>query len=258
MTSKPLLTERDHKLLLQGKTDMITAEVVWRRFFPDRSLEAARSAIRRLCGPDQESQFLQAECLDRRRVYYRLTPLATRVLGISPKYAVPLKKLGRVRRYALAWFIHAEYPGQRMIINLADHRKRFGLTDDRLPRHPFYIDRSSGQEKLGIILIDHHAHVRHIVFKTLKPLGRCIRHGCFNHLIAAGCFVVAVLTSSASRQRAIRMQLEDAIKRHFGYALSTMPAHTPHSQRARIEVLVPVIPGMDAILAAPSNQEKTR
>ena len=62
------LTERDQQVLLQAKTDMVTAEVVWRRFFPEGTLEAARSVIRRLCGQAPDYLYLQPEPLDDRRV----------------------------------------------------------------------------------------------------------------------------------------------------------------------------------------------
>lgn len=248
-----VLTDRDRKILLHGKTDMILPEMVRRQFFPEGSLEAARSAIRRLCGPKSECQYLVPEPLDSRRVYYRLTPLAAKTLGICSKYTWPLKRLGRVRRYALAWFIYADQPGQRMLMNQQQFREQFAPQGQRFPHHPFFLDRTTGQEKLGLILIDHNAHIQQIVHKTLKPLGRFLRHGWFDEYIAAGCFLVAVLTFSSFRQRAIQMQLENAIERHFGHALQAMRTRCAD---AHIEVVVSAIPGMEAVLAAPSTKEK--
>ena len=252
-SSLSLLSDRDRLILLQGQTDMITVEVVQRRFFPDGSMEAARSAIRRLCGPDPTNCFLQPEPLDSRRVYYRMTPLATKTLGIRSKYATLLKSLGRVRRYALSWFLHAEYPHRRLVFNLTECAGHFGIKGHRLPRHPFFLDTTTGQEKLGLILVDHNAQIQQIVHKTIKPLGRFLRHGWFNEYIMAGCFIVAVLTFSSTRQRALRLQLDHAIEKHLGRALEALRAHAP--SKTRIEVLISVIPGMEAVLAAKPRKD---
>ena len=44
------LSELQQAILCQAHTDMVTPEVIRRRYYPDGSIEAARSAIRRLCG----------------------------------------------------------------------------------------------------------------------------------------------------------------------------------------------------------------
>jgi hypothetical protein len=248
------LSDRDRLILLQGQTDMITVEVEQRRFFPDGSMEAARSAIRRLCGTGSENSFLQPEPLDSRRVYYRLTPLAAKTLGICSKYATPHKSLGRVRRYAVSWFIHAERPHKRILFTLAECAEHFNIAipSHRFPKHPFFLDTSTGQDKLGMILVDHNAQIRQIVHKTIRPLERFLRHGWFNEYIMAGSFLVAILTFSSSRQRAIRLQVERAIEKHLGYALEPLRAQ---ANKACIEVLVSVIPGMEAVLTTQSRKE---
>jgi len=239
-------------MLLQGQTDLLTVEVEQLRFFPDGSMEAARSAIRRLCGTGPENSFLQPEPLDSRRVYYRLTLLATKTLGICSKYATPHKSLGRVRRYALSWVIHAEHPHKRIVFSLAECAEHFGIKGHRLPRHPFFLDTTTGQEKLGMILVDHNAQIRQIVHKTIKPLERFLRHGWFNEYIMAGSFLVAILTFSSTRQRAIRLQVEQAIEKQLGHALEPLRSQ---ANKTRIEVLVTVIPGMEAVLTAQPRKE---
>lgn len=235
----------------QGLTDMITVEVVQQRLFPDGSMEAARSAIRRLCGTNPENSLLQPEPLDGRRVYYRLTPLAAKMLG--KQYIKPLRSLGRVRRYAVSWFIHAEHPQQRILFNLGDHAEHFGLKGHRFPHHPFFLDSTTDREKIGFILVDHNAQIRQTVQKTIKPLERFLRLGWFNDYIMAGSFVAAILTFSAARQRAIRVQVERAIQRRLGHALEPLRAQS--SNRNLIEVLVTVIPGMEAVLIANQRTE---
>jgi len=250
--AKTALSERNEQILLLAKGEMITPEIVLRRFLPDGSIEAARSAIRRLCGEDENPCYLAAEPLDGRRVYYRLTPLAAKILGISPKYAVPLKKLGRVRHYALSWFIHAARPGCRKLIDSAEVIELLGLRGHRLPRHPFFLDVTTGQEKLGMIFIDHNAHLRRIVQKTVRPLARFLRHGWFDELIFSGHFLLAVLTFSGRRQRAITMQLQLALKRLLGSALRANRS----DPSGPLCVQVHLIPGMDAVIATPNHEER--
>jgi hypothetical protein len=248
-----VLSERDCKILRQGEAGLILPEVTHRCCFPDGTLEAARSAIRRLCGPEPENQYLASHSLDAHRVFYQLTPLAVKTLGLHPKCSIPPKKLGRVRRYALTWFIHGLHPGQRVLMNLPEFAEHYHLQGHRLPRHPFFLDKTSGRERIGMILIDHNAHVRQIVHKTIRPLGRFLRHGWFNEFVMTGSFLVAILTFSHLRRRAIQMQLENAIEKHFRYVLNPMRAASPATHNAGIEVLATVIPGMDAVLAAPSS-----
>jgi hypothetical protein len=47
---KPKLSEQSIAILWHGKTDMITVDVIHRRYFPNATIEAARSAIRRTNG----------------------------------------------------------------------------------------------------------------------------------------------------------------------------------------------------------------
>ena len=240
------LSDLQQAILRQAYTDMVTAEVIQRRYFPDGSLEAARSAIRRLCGEPPTYLYLQPEPLDERRVYYRLTQAGAKLLGVSPKCAVPLKKQGKVSRYALSWFIHAEQPGKRALINPHDFPDEFGLNAHRLPRHPFFLDETTGRTKLGIVLIDHNAHARRVVHKTLKPIGRFLRHGWFNDLIRGECFLVVVLTFSFGHKKAVERFVTPAIAQHFRQPLSRLrPDLTDHLP---IEIQVRVIPGMDAIV----------
>ena len=294
------LSPRSRAILLQAKTDMITYEVVRRRFFPDGSIEttrsAARSAVRRLCGTPPEYRYLCPEPLDDRRVYFRLTPRGAKALGISPAYCRGLKRHGKGKRYAVSWFIHADQPGRRMLVSSADLATEFALDGHHLPKHPFFIDEErerervkeqerervreqervqvkeqervqmteqvaervgdpgqvkdqqedsggeSAQPRLGFILVDHNAHPRRIVRKTIRPLSRFLYHGWFDEYIRERAFMVALLTFSKYRKRLFQQELPQAIAEQLRYPLSRFQTHS--DGRLPIDIHVQVIPGL--------------
>ena len=248
------LSELQQAILRQAHTDMVTPEVIRRRYFPDGSIEAARSAIRRLCGEPPNYLYLQPEPLDERRTYYRLTPAGAKLISLRPRQAVPCKKQGKVKRYAISWFIHADQPGKRALLNPHDFPETFGLHGQSLPKHPFFIDNTTDRAKLGIILVDHNAHERRVVHKTLKPLGRFLRHGWFDEFIRAESFIVAVLTFTSGRNRVIAKHLSQAATQYFGQPLSRLRPDL--GGRLPIDFQVHLIPGMDAlVLPLPKRKE---
>jgi hypothetical protein len=252
--SQVRLTKRDHDILLQAKTDIVIPEIVYRRFFFNGTMEGARSVIRRLCGEPPDYLYLQPEPLDDKRVYYRLTLKGARLLGISPKYAVALKKQGKITRYALAWFFHADEPHKHTRFNPHQFPDRFPLAGHSLPRHPFFVEETADRIRLGIALVDHNAHLRRVVHKTLKPLGRFLRHGWFDDYIRAESFVVAILTFSERRKKSLETMLQQAIVRHFRTALFRLRPDL--KDRLPIDIRVHVIPGMDILVTSRTPQEK--
>jgi hypothetical protein len=249
---KSKLSQQSIAILSHGKTDMITVDVIHRRYFRDATMEAARSAIRRLSGDPPNYLYLRPQELNDHLLYYCLTTMGTRELGISSRYAEPLKRQGKAKRYAVSWFIHADRPGQRLLFNPRDFPEQFRLEGHRLTRHPFFIDETTDAAKLGIILIDHNAHPRRIVDKTIKPLARFLRHRWFDEFIAQRKFIVAVLTFNPYRQRAFQQQLPIRITDQLGYALARF---CPGEQdRLPIDIQVHVIPGLDSLVSQPQER----
>jgi hypothetical protein len=240
------LSQRSLAILLQGKTDLITIEVVAKRYFADANMDAARSLIHRLCGTDEDDGYLHSEPLDHSRVYYRLTRRGTRVLGISPKYAVKLKKQGKVSRYAISWFIHADQPGKRALFNPHQFPDQFDLHHHRLPKHPFFIDHTAEKTKLGMILVDHNAHPRRTAQKTLRPLRRILRQGWFDEFIQAESFLLAVLTFSKYRKRVISQLVEATVLDQLWPQLSRLRPDL--TDRLPLEIQVHVVPGLDILV----------
>ncbi len=248
------LSETSRAILHQGWTDMITPLIVQRRFFPGGKLDSARSALRRLCGDPPGSLFLRPEPLDAHRVYYLLTRLGTRVLGVSPKYSQSLKRTGKIKRYALAWFLHADQPGKRQRIRPPDFANQFGVGRDSLPCHPYFLDMTTDQPRLGMVLVDHNAHPRRVVNKTIKPLVRFIQRGWFDDLIRQQCFVMTVLTFNTDRQKAFKHKLSQEIPRRLGHALARLD--TSGENRLPIVLDIRVIPGLESLVIDDSNTEQ--
>jgi len=250
------LTERDHEILRQAMTDMVIPEFVQRRHFPQGTIEGARSVIRRLCGQPPDYIYLQPEPLDDKRVYYRLTSAGARLLAVSPKYAAPLKRQGKITRYALSWFFHADEPGKRMRFSPHKFPDRFPIQGQSLPRHPFFIEEDGDRVSLGIVLVDHNAHPRRVVQKTLKPLGRFLRHGWFDDYIRAESFIVAILTFSTRRKKSLELMLQQAIARHFRTAFFRLRPDI--KDRLPINIQVQVVPGMDILITSRPLQENNQ
>ena len=248
-TEKSRLSEREHQLLLLAKNGMVTVEIVHRRHFAGQKLDAARSAIRRLA----DLGYLHAEPLDARRVYYCLTGRGARILGVPRKCAQPLKKQGKVTRYAVSWFIQADRPGQRALFNPHDYPDQFAVAGHRLPRCPFYIDHTTERPRLGVILVDHNAHERRICHKTAKLLGRFLQHGWFDGFIREGAFVVTILTFSEYRKRAFDQHIPDAITKQLRYPLSRLRPDL--TEGIPIVIQVCVIPGLDMIVTHCSDEK---
>jgi DNA-binding MarR family transcriptional regulator len=227
---------------------MVTIDIL-HRLSPNRDIEAVRSAVRRMVNLG----YVQAEPLDTRRVYYRLTPLGARLIAASHKYAQPLKIQGKIQRYAVSWFIHADHPGQRAVLNPTNYPDQFPVTGHRLPRCPFFLDRADGHMNLGIILVDHNAHHRRMSHKTVRLLRRFLRHGWFDSFIRQDAFVVAILTFAAHRSRTFQQHVPQAITDHLGDRLSQVRLGTGGAMPPSVQVHI--IPGLDAIIAMDRKTE---
>jgi DNA-binding CsgD family transcriptional regulator len=242
------LRPREREILQLAETGIVTAEIVHRRFLPEGDIEAARSAIRRLT----DLGHLQAEPLDTQRAYYRLTTRGARLIAASCKCAQPHKRQGKIQRYAVSWFIHADRPGERALLNLADYPEQFPVAGHRLPRCPFFLDRIDGRSRLGVILVDHNAHQRRISSKAVKLLGRFLHHGWFDTFIRQDAFVVAILTFSKCRKRAFQRHVPRAIAEHLRYPLSKLRPDLAGAAPSLVDIHV--IAQLDSLVTQPRER----
>jgi hypothetical protein len=241
-SKKRRIRPRERQILHLANSGIVTVEILHRAFFADADVEAVRSALRRLV----ERGMLRAEPLDAKRSYYRLTSRGGRRINPLSKCPRALKKQGRVQRYAVSWFIHADCPGKRALVNPFDYPEQFPVTGHRLPNHPFFLDRSDGHPRFGIILVDHNAHYRRMPRKTVMLLGRFLRHGWFDTFIRQDAFVVAILTFSEDRKRAFARHVPHAIAEQLGYPLSQLRPDLDGAMPQLVQVHV--IPQLDAIV----------
>ena len=248
-SKKTSLSARDRRILLLAKAGIVTVEIVHGCFMADQHIGAAESALQRLV----KKGYLASEPLDTQRVYYRLTSKGARAIGISTSDTWALKKQGRIHRYAVTWFIHAQRPGERALVNPHDYPERFPVGGHTLPRCPFFLDDTEEKLRLGIILVDHNAHVRRMSRKTVKLLGRFLHHGWFDGFISQGAFMVTILTFLKDRKRAFDRQVPGAIRKRLGCALSRICPD--YAVRNPIIVQVHVIPGMDLIVTHGSDRK---
>jgi hypothetical protein len=242
------LTDMQNEILRQAVTDMITVAVVSQRFYLDGSVVAARSAIRRLC----DDSYLQSVNLDGQRVYYQLRARGAEAIGLR-KTPPPLKRQGKISRYAVSWFIHADQPGKRSLARHDSLIQEFGLTGHSLPNHPFFLDETSDHSKLGIIFVDYNARPWRYVNKILGLLRRFLRHGWFADVIQSHSFIVAILTYSTHRKsqllKCIPHQLAELGADVFG---RVQPNGQP---RCPIDLQMHVIPGLKPLIMLPHNDK---
>lgn len=245
-------TRRDRKILLLAETGLVTPEIVHLAFFADKTLEAARSALRRLA----EMGYLRSTPLDGQRVYYRLTAKGSSIIGRGSQCPPPLKKPGKIKRYAASWHIHADRPGERMLFNPADYPDRFPVAGHSLPQCPFFIDRTEDHPRLGVILVDHNAEERRMPRRTVDLLGRFLQHGWFDGFISQAAFVVAILTFSEDRKRVFDRHVSRAIEKRLRYPLSRL--HPKLVEKIPLLVQAYVIPGLDTIITHSANKGRQR
>lgn len=248
------LSETNRAILHQGWTDIITPLIVQRRYYPNGTLDSARSALRRLSGDPPGSLFIRPEPLDTHRIYFPLTRLGTRLLGVSPRYSESLKRTGKIKRYALAWYLHADQPGKRQRIRPRDFANQFGIGHDSLPRHPYFLDMTTERPRLGMVMVDHNAHPRRVVQKTIKPLIRFIHRGWFDDLIRQQCFVMALLTFASDRQKAFQQKLSKEIPHRLGHALSRLDANGDNGLPIVLDIKL--IPGLGPLVIDDSDPKE--
>jgi hypothetical protein len=251
-TKKKAIRPRERQILHLAKNGIVTVDIVHRCFFPQGNIEAARSALRRMV----ELGYLKSEPLDAQRVYYRLTPRGARLIAASRKYAQPLKRQGKIERYAVTWFVHADLPGHRVLLNPTDYPDRFPVAGHRLPRRPFFLDRSDGRSRLGVLFVDHNAHYRRMSRKTVAVLGRFLRHGWFDTFIRQDVFAVVILTFSPHRKQTFEKHVSRAIADQLGYPLSLLRPELAGAVPSLVHVHV--IPELESMITQSQRENSKR
>jgi len=243
------LTDRDRLVLAMAAVGMVTPYFVQKGVLEGGSIDGARSLIRRLVGERPEFRYLRPEPLDGDRICYRLTNEGRRLAGASKEAAIPLKKQGRITRYAVTWFIFVDKPGHRQLFSLRDYPDLFDVRTVRLPRHPFFITQSEDEQTLGVILIDHNASPRRMLYKTEKALERILREGWFDDFLRSGRLSVSVLTFGEERKRLYESDLPRETIGRLRRPLSRVLSLPLTEDSVPFEFHV--VPGLESIITGP-------
>ena len=249
------IRKRDMQILQHvAKFRMTTQDALHARFFAGQQRDAVKSTLRRLCGAGPQGYFLKAEPLDARRVYYRLTPRATQVLGLADDLARPLGIQARIRRYAILWLMCIDDSAVRVPFNLRDFPDHFPIAADRLPRSNFYIeDQPGGATRLGFSVVDTGRHRQRVFRNTATTMKRFLEKGWIDAFITSRCFELSVLTLTDTARDAIESELAQYLRRTLADQLCRFGVgqDTPLPFSIRVHV----VPGLLDVIPDGANQE---
>lgn len=238
------LTVRDRKILRHIKAHrMKTVEVLHRKFFEGKSLDAVKSCLRRLY-----PLFVRSEPLDGHRVYYRLTALGAKCADGGKEDARRLGRQAKLERYAILWFLNLESATPRSLLNPRNYPEQFPVQGHRLPRLNFFVE---DPPRIGFMLIDHGAHPRRLMQKAARKLERFLRLGWFDEYIRSRLFSLVILTpSDRSKQH---------LSRHLArYLLQVLHARLEPFQTGKgdlpIDIRAELVPGLDSLLFSKPNR----
>ena len=224
------LGPRDLEILsFIGQERTTWLEVIHRRFYEGRQLDAVRSTMRRLCGHAPEFRYVRSELLDGQRNFYRLTRQGARLVGFPDHVTSPVGTTALVRRYALQWFIEIDGRNRRWRCNPRDYPEMFSLDGHRLPRANFYVEQMPDETMLGFAIEDYGSDVRRLSRRACDLLQRFLEHGWFDELMGAQRFAITFLTSDTGKAKAIEKQFLRDSQRRLATMLRQIPSETSAS-----------------------------
>ena len=239
------LGTRDREILnFVGEQRMSWLDGLHVRFFKGQTIEAAKSTVRRLRGRPPQYRYLRPEVMDSRRVYYRLTGDAARLLGFPTEVTRPLGRTSLIRRYALQWFICLDGQEKRWKCNPRDYPQLFSVDGHRLPPANFYIEKQRGETRFGIAVVDFGTDARRLARRTVDKLERFSIHGWFDDVVAAGKFEVTVLTATTGKARSVQTLLHRGLTKRLYAWLEELG----DGEDSPIELRLPVVPGLLPLL----------
>ncbi len=259
-------------------------------FFAGKTRAAVKSAVRRLCGtskryrqPPRRYRYLAPEPLDERRVIYRLTPRATRLLGVSDYLAKPLGLQARIRRYALIWFLCIEgtvdnpqgvwdaerdtddrcptdesaassiAPCRRVPFSPRDFPAQFDVARHHAPRKNFYVEQAAeGRTRIGFIVLDHGRDPRRVYRNASQSLLRFVQRGWLDDFLTAGCFDLTVLTVSEGKRAELELGLDKQLRAVLTSPLRRLGRRPGDPLPFRVRVLV--VPGLADLIPGSQTQ----
>lgn len=245
---KVRLTKRDYAILRDAEEfGMVVPEFLLRQHFPGRELDAVKSTLRRLYGHGPSYLYLRPEQLDAKRVYYRLTGRGCRLIGASRDASRPFGRKAVVQRYATLWFISADQPKARRLIEPRQFPDLFPGNTSRLPKKRFFIEqRPDGSMVVGLFAIDVRSDVRRFVRQSWQRLSRLFAQGLFLDYLASGRFSYRVLTYDEGKGKELEALLRKTLRQTLTKQLQAVGLNSPAD--LLIQLQVTLVPGMDTLI----------
>ena len=247
------LGDRDLAILrFLGEQRMSWLEAIHGRFYSDRTIEAARSTMRRLCGRAPNYRFVRIDRLDGNRNFFRLTRRGAKLIGAPDAATMPLGTTALLRRYALQWFLDVDGRDTRWHCDPRDYPDLFAIEGQRLPRANFYLEETPSGTLLGFAVEDYGTDSRRVSRRAVELLERFLEQRWFDELFAARRFAVTFLVATPEKSV--------AIEHHFGRdsqrRLASLMRQIPSSTTAAVVTDYLVIPGLLSLLPTTSSANK--
>ena len=247
------LGDRDLAILrFLGEQRMSWLEAIHGRFYSDRTIEAARSTMRRLCGRAPDYRFVRIDQLDGNRNFFRLTKSGAKLIGAPDAASLPLGTTALLRRYALQWFLDVDGKDARWHCDPRDYPDLFAIEGQRLPRANFYLEETPSGTLLGFAVEDYGTDSRRVSRRAVELLERFLKQRWFDELFAAQRFVVTFLVATPEKAVAIEQHFERDAKRRLASLLRQIPSNTT----ASVLTDYLVVPGLLTLLPPTSSANK--
>jgi hypothetical protein len=247
--SRIRLGDRDLAILrFIGEQRTSWLDAIHGRFYDDRSIEAARSTMRRLCGRAPNYRFVRIDQLDGNRNFFRLTARGAKIIGATKGATAPLGRTALLRRYALQWYLEVDGKESRWHCNPRDYPDLFPIKGQRLPRANFFLEETPDGTMLGFAIEDYGSDTRRVSRRSVDLLERFLEQHWFDELFAAQRFGVTFLVATPEKATAIEHQFQRDSRRRLATLLRQIPSNTT----ATILTDYVVVPGLLSLLPTSS------
>jgi hypothetical protein len=165
------LTQRDLDILQYVAVfRIVTLEDLYRRFFADKKVAAAKSTLRRLRGRQGEVRYLRPQKISAKSVGYVLTRHGCLVLGLPTKQSRSVGTKSTTQKLAIAEYLRGS--SHRTIIRSSVLREFLNVPDGRLPGASVITEVSPDSERLQLVFVHHGGAARGAAKRIVATLHR--------------------------------------------------------------------------------------
>lgn len=206
---KTQFTERDRSVLRHVGTFGLTwNEVIHKKFFAGKGVDAVKSMIRRLTTEGRPC-VLKSDSLDQNRVYYQLTLPGTRLIGVSADLARSIKLQSKIRRYAIQSFVCLSEDAKRTYVTNSEIADKFEIRVQSMPQGNFYrVEHSDSTRRMGYAVVDYGSDVRRLRGRLLSRASSLGGLTWLKGLIASSAVELTALVVSQGKACSLRSSLK--------------------------------------------------